>query len=416
MPTFTHNTMSSLLNLQGVIIYKVTEKEESFEIKIGQPRKPSKCIHCSSTHIIKHGTGKERTMLHGINLNGKTMFLKWKSKRFKCKNCHKTWSIKPPDHLVEGKQQSTKYCRRQALRTLQTNSYGSTQKQTGLSYGILRNDLHDFMATRPLLKIPKGKFSLGIDEHGRAKGKLATTITIVRPTRQLLGLIPKATSEELIKWVKSSMTYEQRIQVEEISMDMTKSLRKQLKQLFPEAKFVMDHFHVIAYLNQLIAKEYRFMIKYGNLSKEDLNKLPPRTKGLGIVRLLYRGGKYWKPKDYDKVRAVFEVIPRVAELWYAKEEVRAIYKEDLCKQEARERWQFVLTLMPEVAQKTFTQKLEEILNYFDNRTTNGFTEGVHTKVKLLKRLSYGLRNPQSYVEKLEFGFVEPKLLISNHTC
>jgi len=30
-------------------------------------------------------------------------------------------------------------------------------------------------------------------------------------------------------------------------------------------------------------------------------------------------------------------------------------------------------------------------------------------------LSYGFRNPQSYVEKLELGFVEPKLLISNHT-
>lgn len=65
--------------------------------------------------------------------------------------------------------------------------------------------------------------------------------------------------------------------------------------------------------------------------------------------------------------------------------------------------------------KTLTEKLEEILNYFDNKTTSGFTEGVHTKIKLLKRLSYGLRNPQSYVEKLELGFVEPKLLISNHT-
>ena len=91
------------------------------------------------------------------------------------------------------------------------------------------------------------------------------------------------------------------------------------------------------------------------------------------------------------------------------------YRESLCKSEARERWQHVLTLMPEVAKRTLKEKLEEILNYFDNKTTSGFTEGVHTKVKLLKRLSYGLRNPQSYVEKLELGFVEPKLLISNHT-
>jgi len=30
MHTFTHNTMSSLLHLQGAIIYKVTEIKESF--------------------------------------------------------------------------------------------------------------------------------------------------------------------------------------------------------------------------------------------------------------------------------------------------------------------------------------------------------------------------------------------------
>jgi len=415
MHTFTHNTMSSLLHLQGVIIYKVTETEESFEIKIGQPRKPTKCPHCSSRNIIKHGAGRNRTLRHGINIGGKTIFLKWKSKRFKCKGCKKTWSVKPPSHLVEDKQQSTKYCRQQAIRTLQTNSYRTTRKQTGLSYRILRDELHKVMSTRPLLKIPEGKLSLGIDEHGRAKGKLATTVTLVKPHRQLLGLIPKATSVELVRWVKNSMTYSQRIRVKEISMDMTKCLRKQLKQLFPRAKFVMDHFHIIAYLNQLIAKEYRFMIQHGNLSKEEKDKLPARTKGLGVVKLLYQGGQYWTEKDKDKIRAVFKVIPRVAELWYAKEEVRAIYQESLCKQEARERWQYVLTLMPEVAKRTFTEKLEEILNYFDNRTTSGFTEGVHTKVKLLKRLSYGFRNPQSYVEKLELGFVEPKLLISNHT-
>nr|MDA3802333.1 transposase [Patescibacteria group bacterium] len=67
------------------------------------------------------------------------------------------------------------------------------------------------------------------------------------------------------------------------------------------------------------------------------------------------------------------------------------------------------------AKRTLKLNLEEILNYFDNKTTNAFTEGVHTKVKLLKRISFGLRNPQVYVEKLELGFVKPKMLISTHT-
>ncbi len=44
MHTFTHNTMSSLLNLQGVIIYKITEYEEKFKVKIGQQNRSTKLL------------------------------------------------------------------------------------------------------------------------------------------------------------------------------------------------------------------------------------------------------------------------------------------------------------------------------------------------------------------------------------
>lgn len=416
MHTFTHNSMSSLLNLQGVIIYKVNEDEEKFNIKIGQPRKPSKCIHCSSKSFIKNGKGRIRKIRHGISIGGKAIFLDWSSKRFKCKNCKKTWTTKPPDYLVEGLKRSTRHCRNQALRTLQTSSFGNTSKQTGLSYGVLRETLHEFMKFKPLIDIPdRSELTIGIDEHSRAKQKLATTVTLINPEKKLLGLIPHATSNQLIKWVKTNMSHEQRMRVTELSMDMTKSLRKQLKMLFPRANFVMDHFHVIAYLNNLIRDEYQFTAKHGNLSMKDRDKLPVRSKGFGIVRKLYQGGNHWNDRDKEKIKAVFSVMPRVAELWYAKEEVRAIYRESLDKNEARERWQYVLSLMPPVAKNTLDSHLEEILNYFDKKTTNAFTEGCHTKVKLLKRISFGLRNPQVYVEKLELGFVQPKMLISTHT-
>jgi transposase len=39
---------------------------------------------------------------------------------------------------------------------------------------------------------------------------------------------------------------------------------------------------------------------------------------------------------------------------------------------------------------------EPILNYFHERTTNGFTEGYHTEIKMLKGVSYGLRNVDVY--------------------
>ena len=47
---------------------------------------------------------------------------------------------------------------------------------------------------------------------------------------------------------------------------------------------------------------------------------------------------------------------------------------------------------------------EPILNHFGNATTNGFTEGCNTKIKMLKRVSYGLRNVEVYWRKMLLGF------------
>lgn len=47
----------------------------------------------------------------------------------------------------------------------------------------------------------------------------------------------------------------------------------------------------------------------------------------------------------------------------------------------------------------------EILGYFQYPLTNGYTEGCHTKIKLLKRLSYGFRNVEVYTRKMLLGFL-----------
>ncbi|TET41844.1 MAG: hypothetical protein E3J66_04715 [Dehalococcoidia bacterium] len=48
---------------------------------------------------------------------------------------------------------------------------------------------------------------------------------------------------------------------------------------------------------------------------------------------------------------------------------------------------------------------ESILNHFDNGITNGFTEGRNTKIRMLKRVSFALRNLEVYWRKMLLGFV-----------
>jgi len=48
---------------------------------------------------------------------------------------------------------------------------------------------------------------------------------------------------------------------------------------------------------------------------------------------------------------------------------------------------------------------EPILNHFDNGTTNGFAEGCNTEIKMLRRISGGLRNSEVYWRKMLSGLV-----------
>jgi transposase len=52
------------------------------------------------------------------------------------------------------------------------------------------------------------------------------------------------------------------------------------------------------------------------------------------------------------------------------------------------------------AADTLDSHLEEICNYFNNRTTSGVTEGINTRIKLIVRQSYGFKNFDMMKEKL----------------
>ena len=46
--------------------------------------------------------------------------------------------------------------------------------------------------------------------------------------------------------------------------------------------------------------------------------------------------------------------------------------------------------------QTIVRWLDEILAYFDHRTTQGVVEGINNKLKLIKREAYGFRNFQNF--------------------
>ena len=305
MYSFTHKHMATLLNIQGLIIYSIDEDEKSFKVRVGQPHRPRGCKYCKSKDFKKNGKGKLRQLKHNIIPNGKPLYLLWQGIRYWCRQCERTWTKQPSDWLVEGRRRSTKACEQQALSILRSASFSETTRQTGLGYAGLRRSLEERVTETSLLNIPeKGEISIGVDEHSRGKRTYATTITLLKPKQQLIGLLPVKTNKSLEKWVDEHWTVEQRYRVPEACVDMAKCWKYVLVGLFPNAQLVIDHFHVIAYLNRLIAEEYRLTRQ--TLTSAQSKGLPQRSKGFGIIRKLYQSGTYWSAKDKARIKTVFQ--------------------------------------------------------------------------------------------------------------
>ena len=43
---------------------------------------------------------------------------------------------------------------------------------------------------------------------------------------------------------------------------------------------------------------------------------------------------------------------------------------------------------------------QEIINYFDYPYTNGFLEGKNNRIKVIKRVAYGYRNPANFRQRI----------------
>ncbi len=198
----------------------------------------------------------------------------------------------------------------------------------------------------------------------------------------------------------------QKENINDVCIDMSRQYYQTIKRELPRAKIVVDAFHIIADANKRIS-ELRAIIQ-----KTDKVKLP---------KILFDKPKeHLKPNDRVALNEINKAYPELFALWGFKEELRRMYKipngtlakitfDSMLKRMRLSEYQSV-----KYWSKTLIRWQDEILAYFDNFTTNGYTEGVNTKLKTIKRLSYGFRNIDNYIRKAMLSFIPISLLVAHY--
>lgn len=180
----------------------------------------------------------------------------------------------------------------------------------------------------------------------------------------------------------------------------------------PSAQVFADRFHVMKQVN----KELDTQRKHQNREAEK-NKEQPKFEEIlaGLTKSKYallKNELDLNEQQKVKLEQVKLVSPVLGKMHKLKEEFREIFEtsndwlEGLFNLGS---WLVSATdYFPEICQ-TIRRWLDEIIAYFDNRTTNGVVEGINNKLKLIKRSGYGFINFENFKHQM-FASVVLQLL------
>lgn len=400
------NIILNFLEIQGYKVDSVNERNnQELIVKVRKKKSyQNKCPECGSRKISCHAKGKYRLKKHS-NFQEKLIYLEVKRDRLICLKCHTIF----PEELPGIK----KYSRvsgnftKQSLNYLAKNSFNEVGQVNGVGYQTLKRSLYNYVDPYELLteKIKllekQTEIYLGLDGQSfRGRDMVLTIAEVVK--RELLTILPSEGQTDLRLFLER-LSPEIRAKVKGVAMDMTNKHISLIERYFPDALIVIDHYHVIS-------------CALMHLQRVRTTLQTARRIEIPIRKELDKNREDLTKSEELKMERYFRLFPELLEAYLTKENIRSLYRRTKYDEAKEELEKLIMKLASskedelKELRKTLIHWKKEILNYFKCRVTNAYTEGLHTKCKLIKRKSFGFKNVETYVRKLILGILPFALL------
>ena len=268
---------------------------------------------------------------------------------------------------------------------------------------------------------------LSIDEVSLSKGELYTFVTNKNVGSQNQGslvAIINGTEAKLIQQALDRLPLEKRKLVKEVTMDMARNMALAIHICFPNCKKVIDRFHAVKLVLDAM-QHMRTTIRWSVIKKENnaikkakKNKKKYCSKVLSngdtlkelLARsryLLYIPKCDWTVNQTIRGNILFKKYPLLEKAYKLTMYFRNIYKK-ASKEDARIAF---IEWKNDVIESKITEfnsavnsleyHLENILNYFDNRSTNANAESFNSKIKAFRANLRGVSDVNFFLFRLE---------------
>lgn len=268
---------------------------------------------------------------------------------------------------------------------------------------------------------------LSIDEVSLSKGELYTIVTnkeVNKQNKKSVVAIINGTEAKTIQDVLEKIPLTKRLQVKEVSMDMARNMGLAAKNCFPNSSSVIDRFHVVRLVMDAM-QHLRVKLRWKAIEDENTAIKQAKTKGEKyqpeilangdtlkelLVRskyLLYKFEDDWTLNQSTRAAILFEKYPTLKTVYQLTLSFRNLYKTKL-KEEALikfNHWKqkVIETKIDEMNTVVYSieHHLENILHFFDNRSTNAYAESFNSKIKGFRANLRGVTDVKFFLFRLE---------------
>jgi len=245
---------------------------------------------------------------------------------------------------------------------------------------------------------PRLTEALSFDEfRGNAGGEKFQFIMTDPHAHKVLDILPTRKLEDLYSYFSQFMD---RDKVKYVIIDMNKDYRHLAHTCFPHATLVADKYHVVRQVTWAFEKvRKQEQQKFGDSRR----KYFKRSR-----RLLLKRPDNLSEIEKDQIASMLSVSERLRYAYALKNEFYHVM-DSKNSYEARKRlgvWNMMAQgyrkELPEfiVCFNTYTNWQKELLSSFDCPYTNGYTEGVNNKIKVIKRNAFGVRNFERFRNRI----------------
>ncbi|MGT2925557.1 ISL3 family transposase [Streptococcus caviae] len=383
-----------------ITLTKAIQHDTHIEVIATLDYHPPKCKHCMGNQI-KYDFQKP-SKIPFIEIGGFPSLIRLKKRRFQCKSCRK---VTVSETTLVKKNCQISELLRQKIAQLLLNREALTHiaSKLAISTSTVNRKLKQFQFHEDYTSLPE---VLSWDEFSYQKGKLAF-IAQDFSTKNIMTILDNRRQTTIrnhfFKYAK-----EARNKVKVVTVDMSGSYIPLIKKLFPNAKIVLDRFHIVQHMSRALNQtriqimkpfdhkslEYRALKYYWKLIQKDSRKLSLKAFYSRTFR------ETLTPREC--LNKMFKLVPELKDYY----DLYQLILFHLQEKNTKQFWGLIQDALPHLnrtfktALNTFIRYKNDITNAIELPYSNAKLEATNKLIKDIKRNAFGYRNFDNFKKRI----------------